>query len=82
MIDPRLISAAKRDLARIRANGDTTKLSDEDRALLRRYPKSTLAAARLIDNAPLQHGIPGYSSGFEKIVAQERGNFHLSGDHT
>jgi hypothetical protein len=46
MIDPDLIAAAKAELAKLH-------LSPEDRKLLKKYPKHTLAAARLIDSTPL-----------------------------
>jgi predicted RNA-binding Zn-ribbon protein involved in translation (DUF1610 family) len=57
------------------------KLSEADRVLLTRYPRHTLAQAREIDSAR-PYMCEGITSGFEKIIAQERGNFHLSGDHT
>lgn len=82
MIDPELIAAAKRDMDRLRLRAAIENLSPEDRMLMMKYPKHTLAAARLIDSTPTPHVETGYTSGFEKLIAQERGNFHLSGDHT
>jgi hypothetical protein len=56
-------------------------LSESDRDLLRKYPKHTLEQAREIEAAARQSW-DGYTSGFDKIVAQERGNIPLGGDHT
>lgn len=85
-ITPEEIAAAKRALAKMRP--PTTGLSPENVALMKKYPRHTLEQAREIDAAlpevPPNHPGQelGYTSGFEKIIAQERGNFHLSGDHT
>jgi hypothetical protein len=63
-------------------------LSESDRDLLRKYPKHTLEQAREIDavgqrlpSDPRLQDL-GFVSGFDKILGQERGNYHLSGDHT
>jgi hypothetical protein len=63
-------------------------LSEADRHLLRKYPKHTLEQAREIDavgqrlpSDPRLQDL-GFVSGFDKILGQERGNYHLSGDHT
>jgi hypothetical protein len=76
---------ARRAIAKMQRENDPT-LSEQDRELLKKYPRHTLAAARYIDSAPGPRWTPGqdpgYVSGFDKIVAQERGNFHLGGDHT
>jgi len=82
MIDEALISAAKRDIEKLTREKMMAQLCEEDRELMRKYPKHTLAAAKLIDATPVNPPVAGYTSGFEKIVAQERGNCHLSGDHT
>ena len=55
--------------------------SVEDLLLLLEFPRHTLEQAREIKGAAGEPGF-GFTSGFEKIIAQERGNFHLSGDHT
>ncbi len=55
---------------------------------MKKYPRHTLEQAREIDSTPrsIPLGHPGqdlgYTSGFDKLIAQERGHFHLSGDHT
>jgi hypothetical protein len=83
----REIALAKQAAARLlrdRAPG----LSETDKWLLRKYPKHTLEQAREIESTgptvPKQHDGQslGFVSGFERIVGQERGNYHLSGDHT
>jgi hypothetical protein len=83
----REIALAKQAAARLlrdRAPG----LSETDKWLLRKYPKHTLEQAREIEatgpQMPTDHRIQsiGFVSGFEQIVAQERGNYHLGGDHT
>ena len=84
-LTPQELEAAKRALHRIRA---PRNLTPDDIALMAKYPKHTLEQAREIDQAtspvPIQHPGQdlGHVSGFDRIVAQERGNFHLSGDHT
>lgn len=82
MIDKDLVAAAKVDLARLKATGGAIELSVEDRMLLKKYPKHTLAAARLIDATPPPRGLTGCRCAFDLIQLQERSNFHLSGDHT
>jgi hypothetical protein len=80
----RLAKQAAAKLLRDRAPG----LSEADRELLRKYPKHTLEQAREIDavgqrlpSDPRLQDL-GFVSGFDKILGQERGNYHLSGDHT
>ena len=82
--ETKLAKQAAAKLLRDRAPG----LSEADRHLLRKYPKHTLEQAREIDavgqrlpSDPRLQDI-GFVSGFELIVAQERGNYHLSCDHT
>ena len=76
-LTPEELSAAKRQLAKMNAN-----LTDEDRELMKKYPRHTLEQAREIDATQPPCAALGFTSGFQKIIAQERGNFHLSGDHT
>jgi hypothetical protein len=76
-LTPEEIAEAKRQLAKLNPT-----LSMEDQLLMKKYPRHTLAEAREIDATPPPCAALGFTSGFEKIVAQERGNFHLSGDHT
>jgi hypothetical protein len=80
----RLAKQAAAKLLRDRAPG----LSESDRELLRKYPKHTLEQAREIEavgqrlpSDPRLQDL-GFVSGFDKILGQERGNYHLSGDHT
>ena len=80
----RLAKQAAAKLLRDRAPG----LSESDRHLLRKYPKHTLEQAREIEavgqrlpSDPRLQDL-GFVSGFDKILGQERGNYHLSGDHT
>jgi hypothetical protein len=83
MLTPEELAAAKRALAK-GGRPPMNTLSREDQNLLQKYPRHTLEQAREIDGTPAP-GCPimlGITSGFEKIIAQERGNFHLSGDHT
>jgi hypothetical protein len=60
----------------------------EEHDLAKKYPRSTLEQAREIDatgpTVPKQHEGQslGFISGFELLRHQERGNYHLSGDHT
>ena len=56
MIDPALIKAAKAQLAKMQTDAITRNLPADDRLLLKKYPKHTLAAARLIDATPLCRG--------------------------
>jgi hypothetical protein len=79
-----LAKQAAAKLLRDRAPG----LSEADRELLRKYPKHTLEQAREIDavgqRLPSDPRLQelGFVSGFERIVAQERNNISLGGDHT
>ena len=75
MIDPTLIAAAKAEIAKC-------QLSDEDKALQRKYPRHTLEEARLIDSTPLCTGVPGNRSAFDLIRLQETANFHIPHNHT
>ena len=60
----------------------------EQDLLAGKYPRHTLEQAREIDatgpTVPNQHDGQslGFISGFELLRHQERGNYHLSGDHT
>jgi hypothetical protein len=80
----KLAKQAAAKLLRDRAPG----LSESDRHLLRKYPKHSLEQAREIEatgpQMPKDHRLQelGYVSGFELIVAQERHNISLGGDHT
>lgn len=84
-LSPEELAAAKRALKRMRGHRE---LSAEDVRLMTEYPKHTLEEAREIDAAtspvPIQHPGQdlGHVSGFDRIIAQERGNFHLGGNHT
>jgi len=73
----KLAKQAAAKLLRDRAPG----LGEDDRNLLRKYPKLSLEQAREIE-ATARQSWDGYTSGFDKIVAQERGNIPLGGDHT
>jgi hypothetical protein len=53
MIDPDLVTAAKAQLTKMKLDAITRNLPLADRELLKKYPKHTLAAARLIDSTPL-----------------------------
>lgn len=82
----RELAAAKRQLQRMRDKqllasriNDPT-LSAADRELIRKYPRHTLEAARLIESTPADLGI-GHLSGFDRLVAQEKGR-SIKGDHT
>ena len=80
----KLAKQAAAKLLRDRAPG----LSEDDRHLLRKYPKHSLEQAREIEatgpQMPKDHRVQslGYVSGFELIVAQERNGISLGGDHT
>ena len=82
--EKQLAKQAAAKLLRDKAPG----LSYLDRELLKKYPKHTLEQAREIDatgpQMPKDHRVQslGYVSGFELIVAQERNNISLGGDHT
>jgi hypothetical protein len=57
-------------------------LTQEDVDIMKKYPRHTLAQAREIDGPRLPYTGNGIVSGFEKLIAQERGDFHLGGEHT
>jgi len=82
MISPELIAAAKAEIAKLQKEAAIAQLSPEDQALMKKYPRHTLAAARLIDSTPLARGITGCRSAFDLIQLQERNNFHITDDHT
>ena len=50
MITPEELAAAKAQLAKHNIDRITRNLPEDDRELLKKYPKHTLAAARLIDS--------------------------------
>jgi hypothetical protein len=56
-------------------------LSDEDRELLRRYPRHTLEQAREIFDCMSPTSGGGFTDGFTKIRLQEYGH-KLGGEHT
>ena len=58
MIDPKLLAAAKADMARLQMDELTRDMTPADRLLCMKYPKHTLAAARLIDSAPCCGSVP------------------------
>ena len=82
------MALAKRKLQRMREEQilayrmSDPDLSASDRELMARYPRHTLAAARLIDNAPLEHGIPGNRDSFYLIRKQETDGITIGGSHT
>lgn len=86
-MSPRELQLAKQAAAKI-LRDQAQGLSDADRELLRKYPKHSLEEAREIEatgpTVPKQHDGQslGFISGFEQLRHQERGNYHLSGDHT
>ena len=53
MIDPELIAAAKAEIAELQKQSALAQLSTEDLELMKKYPKHTLAAARLINSTPV-----------------------------
>ncbi len=82
MIDPDLIAAAKAQLAKHQTAMLTRNLPLADRELLKKYPKHTLAAARLIDSTPicratLLHDQIGHTPGddFNSLQWQANGEF-------
>ena len=83
----REMKLAKRAAAKL-LRDQAPGLSESDRHLLRKYPKHTLEQAREIEatgpQMPKDHRVQslGYVSGFELIVAQEKNNISLGGDHT
>jgi hypothetical protein len=82
MIDPELVAAAKTEMERLKKQAAIAKLSPEDQELMKRYPRHTLAAARMIDSTPLQRCVPGMRDAFYLIRKQETANFHITDDHT
>ena len=76
------IEAAKRQLARMRekqANADRLNdpsLTDKDRELMKKYPRHTLEAARLIDattaGVALYEAPTNVCKGFDYLLWQER----------
>lgn len=82
--EKKLARQAAARLLRDRAPG----LAESDRHLLRKYPKHTLEQAREIESTgPQMPSDPrlqelGFVSGFDRILAQERSNISLGGDHT
>jgi len=79
MIDPELIAAAKAEIAEMKKQSAIAQLSPEDRELMKKYPRHTLAAARLIDSVqrarpPLaDHVIHDCGEDFQFIQYQESG---------
>jgi len=82
MIDPELIAAAKAEIAKLQKEAAIAQLSPEDQALMKKYPRHTLAAARLIDATPLQPCVPGMRDPFYLIRKQETHNLHITKNHT
>ena len=79
MIDPKLIAKAKAELEKIKREEG---LSPADKELLRRYPKHTLEAARLIDSTQSACGIPGCRCAFDLIRLQEVEGYKITDEHT
>lgn len=79
MIDPELVAAAKTEMERLKKQAAIAKLSPEDQELMKRYPRHTLAAARLIDSVqsprpPLgDHVIHDCGEDFQFLQWQESG---------
>ena len=73
------IAEAKSQLAALISKGEAASLSAEDRYLLQKYPRHTLAAARLIDavsfpRPPLNdQGIHDCGQDFQYLQWQESG---------
>ena len=82
MIDPQLVAAAKAEMAKLKKAEAIAQLSPEDQELIRKYPRHTLAAARLIDSTPSPRGLTGCRCAFDLIQLQERSNFHITDAHT
>lgn len=80
-LTPEELEQAKRELARI--NRIKPWMSPNDIALLKKYPKHTLAAARYIDSAPDPGSIRPYGCrcAFEMIRMQEDLGIHLDSNH-
>jgi len=57
-------------------------LSEADRKLIKKYPRHTLEAARLIDSTPLASGIPGNRDSFYLIREQETNGLQIKESHT
>lgn len=82
------LSAAKRQLLRVSERLANSKrlndpsLSAEDRELVRKYPRHTLEAARLIEATPCRNGIPGNRDSHYLIRKQETHCLQINGDHT
>lgn len=55
-ITPEEIATAQAQLRKMEIDAVTRNLPTADRELLKKYPKHTLAAARLIDSTPLCRG--------------------------
>jgi len=82
-LSPEEIAKAKEELKKMNHESYLRSLSEADRELLRKYPKHTLEAARMIDNTQLAPCVCGCRNAFDLIRLQETGNqFHISGDHT
>lgn len=79
MMTPEEITEAKQQLAAMIAKGEAASMSEEDRYLLKKYPRHTLAAARLIDattcpRPPLNdHVIHDAGEDFQYLQWQESG---------
>jgi hypothetical protein len=79
MIDPELVAAAKVEIERMKLKKIIDNLPEEDRELMKKYPRHTLAAARLIDSAqaarpPLpDHVIHDCGQDFQYLQWQESG---------
>jgi len=87
MITERELQLAKEALAKIRANTplgalSRDSMSDKEKRLAMKYPKSTLAQAEDFEAAITNVHI-GIHSSFDRIRWQENvGTSHLSGDRT
>ena len=79
MMTPEEITQAKIQLAAMKERGKAVLLSPDDMALLKKYPRHTLEAARLIDSArmgalPLpDHVIHIAGDDFQYLQWQESG---------
>jgi hypothetical protein len=79
MMNHEEIEEAKRQLASLIAKGEAASMSEEDRDLMKKYPRHTLAAARLIDattcpRPPLNdQGIHDAGEDFQYLQWQESG---------
>ena len=79
MLTPEEIEEAKSQLAAMIAKQEASRLSVEDYELMKKYPRHTLAAARLIDSVssprpPLgDHGIHEAGQDFQYLQWQESG---------